>query len=170
MQEFNEDIKVNNNINATGDLTAGGKITGQSLSDALINETVLTAYPIGAVYTSTSATSPAQMWGGTWERLSQDAYFKIVTSNAGQTGGTSANHTIPLSSTAVHNHEVLITTYSNAGTGSDQNIIIGGNTGASGMGYVNNTLPRATRQTDDQGGGQPYYPFYYGVYAWVRTA
>lgn len=117
-------------------------------------------YPIGSLYISKENVSPASLFGGTWEQLSADAYFKIVTSNGGNLGGTSSDHKIPIASMPQHSHtQRILNTY-----GSDL------------YGYAHNmTNKYNTNYTDSidtegTGGGQPYYPYYYGVYAWIRIS
>ena len=124
----------------------------------------LSGIMVGEVKLFAATVNPSETLGGTWEQLTADAYFKIVTTGAGATGGTSASHTIPLSSMPSHDH----------------NFTELDNTGASGVndggrtiqrGYAStNALCSSLYQLDAQGGGQPYYPYYFGVYAWKRIA
>ncbi len=115
-------------------------------------------HPVGSLYISTDSTEPSKLFGGTWKQIEDDAYLKIVISKAGQCGGTSNNHTIPLSSIPKHSHKQ---NYMSTDFGQE---------GSSG----NYTFARATGQdpayTGSAGGGQPYYPYYYGIYAWIRIA
>lgn len=124
-----------------------------------ISSTLLRAYPVGAIYLSIISTSPASLFGGTWEQLTADAYFKIVTSGAGTTAGTSSNHTIPITSMPSHAHVLDCVT--------NINTSFPGNN-ASGVLY--DGARNANQATLATGGNQSYYPYYYGVYAWRRTA
>ena len=63
-------------------------------------------HPIGSIYISVNSTSPATLFGGTWTQITSDAYLKIVSSNAGNLGGTSSEHKIPISSMPNHSHKV----------------------------------------------------------------
>lgn len=64
-------------------------ITNPNLFDTLMKTITLAAHPVGEVYTTTNASfNPNTEWGGTWEKLSADAYLKIVTSGAGSTSGS----------------------------------------------------------------------------------
>lgn len=113
-------------------------------------------YPVGALYLSVSETSPASLFGGTWEKLTQDAYLKIVTSNAGVVGGRS-DHKIQTTNLPSHNHSlagVLSSSFHTTATS--------GTTAWGAYGLSN--------ETGSTGGGQAYYPYYYGVYMWKRTA
>ena len=54
-----------------------------------------TLYPVGSCYFSTNSTSPATLFGGTWEALS--GYVKIVPSTTAYgTGGSSTTSTVTL--------------------------------------------------------------------------
>lgn len=118
----------------------------------LINTDLI--YPIGSIYLSVNATNPSKYFGGTWEQITSDAYLKIVSSNAGSLGGTSADHKIPIESMPKHHHGY---TWMSIGSGSTWSA-----SGSKGSVY--------TFSTGDTGGGQAYYPYYYGVYVWKRVA
>lgn len=116
-------------------------------------------HPIGSLYISVDSTSPATLFGGTWQQITSDAYLKIVTSNGGDLGGTASDHKIPLTSMPPHNHEV----YSSGGNAARFNIT---------KSYDRNMKEQADTGAiiGGAGGGQPYYPYYLGVYVWKRTA
>ena len=114
-------------------------------------------YPIGSIYISTSSTSPASFIGGSWTQITSDAYLKIVSSNAGSLGGTSAEHKIPISSMPSHKHNL---SYRDGAASGSQWFLDPGTASAwAGSGSIGAT-----------GGGQAYYPYYYGIYVWKRTA
>ena len=114
-------------------------------------------YPIGSIYISTSSTSPASFIGGSWTQITSDAYLKIVSSNAGSLGGTSAEHKIPISSMPSHKHNL---SYRDGAASGSQWFLDPGTASAwAGNGSIGAT-----------GGGQAYYPYYYGIYVWKRTA
>jgi len=122
------------------------------------NDNVVGGYAIGDLYiTTNSSINPNERFPSTvWEQITGDAYLKIVTTNAGELDGTSSEHKIPVSSMPSHNHGgVRRNTIGESGSGS---------TGTSSGGAD------TTYYTDYTGGGQPYYPYYYGVYVWIRTA
>lgn len=56
--------------------TLGGVKVGSGLTvDAdgkLSADSALAAYPVGSIYQSTSSTSPAALFGGTWQKIAQD--------------------------------------------------------------------------------------------------
>ena len=120
-------------------------------------------YPIGSIYLSVNATNPSKYFGGTWEQITGDAYLKIVSSGAGSLGGTSADHKIPVESMPSHSHDLIIhsggTLNDTVGVGGTSNGTKSGTlTGGTGWGIRN------------KGGSQAYYPYYYGVYVFKRTA
>jgi len=115
-------------------------------------------YPIGALYITTSTISPEVSFGGKWTQIVDDAYLKIVSSSPGILGGTSAQHKIPVSSIPSHNHYISSMRNCGASSGGFYGVACNSSAGAVGMG------------TDNTGGGQAYYPYYYGVYVWKRIA
>ena len=63
-------------------------------------------YPIGSIYMSVNATSPASLFGGTWEQI-QDRFLLAAgsTYSAGSTGGSATHtHTIAHTHTMAHTH------------------------------------------------------------------
>lgn len=75
-----------------------------------LNNLILSkVYPVGAIYISTSSTSPATLFGGTWERIYGRfllaANDGVEAYNAGKTGG-SVTHTLTVDEIPVHNHSV----------------------------------------------------------------
>ncbi|MBP3631082.1 MAG: hypothetical protein J6J23_06335 [Clostridia bacterium] len=124
-------------------------------TDFLLNQ----IYPVGSLYITTNSANPSTFLGGTWEKITSDAYLKIVSSNAGSLGGTSSQHKIPVSSMPNHSHQVRY-------TGGSANGIYGGMPGTS----VNATPRYNDLLVAYEGGGNAYYPYYYGIYVFRRTA
>lgn len=80
----------------------GVKVT--QLSDLSGGSLLSLTYPVGAIYLSTSATSPASLFGGSWERI--QGRFLLAAGGgyaAGATGGE-ASHTLTVSEMPSHNH------------------------------------------------------------------
>lgn len=115
-------------------------------------------YPVGSVYLSINNTNPSTIFGGTWQQITDDAYLKIVSSNGGQLGGTASDHKIPLTSMPKHRHYGGVRWNTNVGA----DYLYGSNGDGSGGDY--------DQTVGWSGGNDPYYPYYYGVYVWVRTA
>lgn len=61
-------------------------------------------HPIGSIYWSTDSTSPATLFGGTWEQI-KDTFILAAgsTYSAGSTGGE-ASHTLTVAETPAHTH------------------------------------------------------------------
>lgn len=186
--KFNGDIEcegiksdtVNSTSITTTTLTVGNKsisnIIQSELSTLLQSElatfktTILNAaYPIGSVYISTTRnTSPASLFGGTWEQL-KDRFLLAAGSSysAGATGG-SATHTLTVNEMPSHSHEGLYYAQDNLllqwkGDGSANAEISGSANAASGGPDI---------VTGSTGGGAAHnnMPPYLVVYMWKRTA
>ena len=114
-------------------------------------------YTVGAVYISTVATSPAQIYGGVWEQI-KDRFILAAgdTYSAGDTGGE-ATHTLTVNEMPNHSHQYNYTAYATATSGTNRRF-------AQGSGGQNTTL--------ETGGGQPHnnMPPYLAVYIWKRVA
>lgn len=121
-------------------------------------------YPVGAIYISTVDTSPASLFGGTWERL-KDRFLLAAgdTYAAGATGGE-AEHTLTVDEMPQHNHD-FHASYNEIATGSETGgkILAGGDS--------NNWLWNFA-QVNNSGGNAAHnnMPPYLAVYMWVRTA
>lgn len=80
-----------------------GKINADKLDGRTLAEIMLEIYPVGAIYTSTVATSPASLFGGTWEQLKDRFLLGAGGSySAGGMGGE-ATHKLTTSFTASKN-------------------------------------------------------------------
>lgn len=62
-------------------------------------------YPVGSYYISNSATSPAELFGGTWEKLAEGTFLMSAGTNypVGSTGGE-ATHTLSVDEMPSHSH------------------------------------------------------------------
>lgn len=125
-------------------------------------------YPIGSLYFTTNGSfNPNIKFGGKWEQLTEDAYLKFVTAGAGSYDGTSKNHKIPVTSMPNHSHSVR-------GMNQGQDVCLGNST----WGWNYGVIPMSANSAGDHvaavgnasWGTTPYYPYYYGVYAWRRIA
>ena len=133
------------------------KFSGKTLFDIV--------YPVGSIYMSVSSTSPATLFGGTWERI-QDRFLLAAGSSytAGNTGGEAA-HTLTVNEMPAHSHAIY-----------------------SGYGDIVSNVSDAYRYqtwgnhdrgwkignlgTNSIGGGAAHnnMPPYLAVYMWKRTA
>lgn len=64
-------------------------------------------YPVGSIYMSVASTSPASLFGGTWEQI-KDKFLLAAGDNytAGSVGGE-ARHTLTIDEMPAHNHTLL---------------------------------------------------------------
>lgn len=112
---------------------------------------------MGAIYLSTSSTSPQTLFGGTWQRI-QDRFLLCAgaTYAAGSTGGE-ASHTLTVNEMPAHSHGLV---------GDSQDWGLGGKP------YFGTSQYDETVETTSVGGGQAHnnMPPYLSVYAWRRTA
>ena len=138
-----------------------------NLNKALILDVV---YPVGAIYMSVNSTSPATLFGGTWEQL-KDRFLLGAGSNytAGNTGGE-ATHTLTTQEMPQHTHDEQIGSYKITDANPAQ---AGSAATASGIQPSNYTgLQSYVQRVGNSGGGQAHnnMPPYLVVYMWKRTA
>ena len=140
-------------------------------------------YPVGSIYQSMNATSPASSIGGTWTRLNTFLYGSTTAKN---TGGE-ATHTLSLNEMPAHNHNG-----STGEAGSHAHVIDGriiawygpgggnvlqgagnyfGSVGTfGGQGTSANGAHTHSFTTDSAGKGNNYIPYHYSVNVYRRTA
>lgn len=127
-------------------------------------------YPIGSIYISTDETSPAELFGGIWERI-KDTFLLAAgdTYEAGETGGSST-HTLTVDEMPSHNHILR------AGDGGNGQVVGVYNTPASGYTsyYLKYNLTNATSPVmniSNTGGGKEHnnMPPYLAVYIWKKV-
>lgn len=125
------------------------------IEDGIID--LLMVYPVGSIYISVNSTSPASLFGGTWEILN-DVFLLAAGSyaNAGTFGGE-AEHTLTVDEMPAHSHSVPN--------------MSGYDTGTEWVGQSGTAAPQ-TRSTDINGGGAAHnnMPPYMAVYMWKRVA
>ncbi|MDD6561356.1 MAG: hypothetical protein PUF17_10405 [Lactimicrobium massiliense] len=127
-------------------------------------------YPVGSIYMSVNSTSPATIYGGTWEQIK--GKFLLAedgsTYKAGTEGGEAA-HKLTVNEMPSHSHEpnnntvIVNSPYSNVGVGS--NVLLtayGSHKGKGGDVFTSYAA----------GGGVAHnnMPPYVAVYIWKRTA
>lgn len=158
-------------LNETGLAHFWEKIKSKIASSG--NDTVNRIYPVGSVYVSTSSTSPASLFGGTWEQI-QDRFLLAAGSNAAGSTGGEATHTLTTNEMPSHAHldnEFVVRMY-NAYTGP------GVITGAINNGYnifapiINGQTPENPSYTSSVGGNGSHnnMPPYLTVYMWKRVS
>lgn len=170
---FGQKVTVDNEIVSTSDLY------GQSSKKVAYESDLLNKiYPVGSIYMSVNSTSPATLFGGTWQQLKDRFLIGAGSSYAnGATGGatshthTTAGHTLTVAEMPSHEHAI---NYS-------QKVDAGG--WASGSSYYLPWDPNYNtgyiKATATGGGGSHSHgdtgsssnmPPYLAVYMWKRTA
>ena len=141
-----------NRITDLGTPTANTDAATKGYSD-------IAAYPVGAIYISTVNTSPASLFGGTWEQL-KDRFLLGAgdTYSAGSTGGE-AEHTLTDGEMPAHSHEV------STGCGSPAD---GG--GIVLRGWSGDSIKHFSLSTTGGGTAHNNMPPYLAVYMWKRVA
>ena len=142
-----------------------------------ISALFLLMHPVGTPYASDNPTSPAELYGGTWERI--EGRFIMGASDtypAGSTGG-SATHTQTEDEIASHAHSAIAIGNSNWHLWSDSNL---GTAHSSEYTFefstTSNLNGRSNERgfvgTDYVGNGKPMDIInpYYSMYIWRRVA
>ena len=119
-------------------------------------------YPVGSIYMSVNSTSPASMFGGTWEQI-KDKFLLSAgdTYSAGATGGE-ATHTLTVNEMPSHRHQVYVGTTGGAGNiPSIKNAV-----------REDVEMPNWFTFTTAVGGSQAHnnMPPYLAVYCWKRIS
>ena len=115
-------------------------------------------YPIGSIYFSRSATSPASTIGGSWTQI-KGAVLAACGANSFATNKYGGSLKISINQMPSHTHTTQFNQTASPYTASSGNQFFGG--------YTTPTDPWPTGAT---GGGQSFLPYHYGVYVWYRTA
>lgn len=179
ISEASENAVMNRVIKAYVDeLAEALRVQTEETARRVRQETLLAAHPIGSVYISMSVTSPAELFGGIWERTAEgkaivgvdegDADFSIAERELGEKG-----HVLSVEEMPSHDHRGIYW------LGDTENGNISLNAGGANPGYslkewASGAVPEAypTIYTGYNGGGkehnniQPSMTFY----IWKRTA
>lgn len=159
-----------------GDLSVTlAEALGVSSEQQAKNNILNSIYPIGSVYISTSAVSPADLFGGTWQRI-QGRFLLGADStySAGSTGGEEA-HTLTVDEIPAHAGHLPVNSGSHTGYGDAGGLYLSQGTmatyGTDPRGWDNNGS-EMTPTGVDRGGDQAHnnMPPYLAVYMWERTA
>lgn len=128
---------------------------------------VLEAYPIGSIYISTNATSPATLFGGNWDEIHGAFLFaNSALHKAGEIGGEE-EHVLREKEIPIHYHDEYVG--NDGGDGS----VPEGYYGFTSIAYTSkNTYWAKGSKTSEAGGGQAHnnMPPYLSVYMWERVS
>lgn len=161
--------KFGKNLNVAGNATITGTLTiaGKNILNYL--------YPVGSIYMSVNSTSPATLFGGTWEQLKNRFLIGCGDTYAAGASGGSATHTLTVDEMPTHgNHLYANTDWIGQGASGGRYLNTDANMssyGTSGRGWLlssNEAYPAGYTT----GGGKAHnnMPPYLAVYMWKRTA
>lgn len=144
--------------------------------DALYKRILLAAHPVGSIYQSTVATSPAELFGVKWAPIEGRFLFAAGDGYVAGNVGGEATHTLTVDELPWHRITLRNNTYSFTwgGTIEEPTIRVQGTVGALGspVGTELRTTQNLYNQTEPIGNNQPHnnMPPYIAVYTWQRTA
>lgn len=168
---FGQKVTVDNEIVSTSDLY------GQTNKKVAYESDLLNKiYPVGSIYMSANSTSPATLFGGTWQQLKDRFLIGAGSSyENGATGGatshkhTTASHALTIEEMPEHGHGYTLA--------------YGGNDPVKGFSYGNTyagNFDDSSQYINNNGGGKAHshgdtgsssnMPPYLAVYMWKRTA
>ena len=156
---------------ALGELKNGIGPDAYAIYQQVLAAVVERDHPVGSLYFSENATSPAELYGGTWERI--EGKFIMGASDsypAGSTGGE-AKHTLTKSELSRIREQLTgLTAYNANVVGTDKVLSLVEENTRSNV-QPSNSAKYATL-TMSLGDSQPHnnIPPYYSVYIWRRVA
>lgn len=152
-------------------VTVGSMVWVATLYDSFSNavvwqpadfNSILAAYPVGSIYMSVNGTSPASLFGGTWEQL-KDRFLLAAgdTYSAGLTGGE-ATHTLTVDEMPKHSHNLPVDKYYGEAAPTEYDRI----------NLTSGTVYNHGYASNDTGANQPHnnMPPYLVVYCWKRVS
>ena len=162
--------------------TLSGDVTSSTLVDLF--------YPVGSIYTSMNSTDPSELFGGTWEQITDR--FLYCADSSGDTGGSSTITTANLPAhthtftgmkvtdtmnvtPGIGGHNVLTNStgngYISAGARGGSSSSVGVSFESSSENYDTLTFSYQPSGTlSSTGSGEEFLPPYITVYAWYRSA
>lgn len=160
-------VKLSDSTNSTSSTSGGVAATPAAVKEA-IAEAKLAVWPIGSIYMSVSSTSPASLFGGTWERISD--CFLLGASSSYPAGGTGGESTHKLTQSELPDYSLSVANGSNvirSKTGSSADAYV--QTQSSGWGIPNWESKTVTVASGGFGAAHNNMPPYLSVWMWKRT-
>ena len=124
-------------------------------------------YPVGTIYTATNATSPAEMFGGTWSPLTDGRFLRPMGSY-NSLGGTTEHYHYTGSGYYAPEDRFDITSVDTLGGLSRRVSTIGAWTSVNADARLEH--PQGHPHTEDPTYKASTLPVYRTVYCWIRTA
>lgn len=126
-------------------------------------------FPVGSYYLSNEATSPAELFGGSWTAISSKFLYLAAQTLGTKTGGSSS-HTLTINEMPNHDHQQRVAITGTGGAYAYTNFI-------NQVNYTDQTNGSIVPQpsyptTGSTGGGQAFeiLPPYRACYGWRRTS
>lgn len=160
-------VKLSDSTSSTSSTNSGIAATPAAVKAAIV-EAKLAAWPIGSIYMSVNSTSPASLFGGTWEKLSNT--FLLAASSSYPAGSTGGESTHKLAQSELPNYSLSVTNGSNvirSKTGKTADAYV--QTQPSGWGIPNWESKTVTVASGGSGEAHNNMPPYLAVYMWKRT-
>lgn len=153
------DIEISNETIAAFKALGWTPPEGGAVIESLLNLIFDRAHPVGSYYWSSDSTNPSQLFGGTWEQVTDTFILAAGTTYPAGSSGGEATHTLTSAEMPAHRH-ALDVRY-NDGSGSAYVIDV-----------VGPTKHGLTYRTETIGASQPHnnMPPYIVAYCWRRTA
>ena len=146
---------------------AGEGLTVDNNGKINLKETgALASYPVGSIYQSTSYTSPAALFGGTWQEIASDRV--LMGAGRSHAAGTTVEAGLPnITGSFVANVHYMRHEVSGAFTAGDRIISTGANNGDA---YVYKFSLDASKSNAIYGRSSTVQPAAYFVHIWRRVA
>lgn len=160
-------VKLSDSTSSTSSTNDGIAATPAAVKKA-IAEAKLAAWPIGSIYITVSNTSPATLFGGTWERISER--FLLGASSSYPAGGTGGEFAHTLTQSELPNYSLSVTNGSNvirSKTGNSADAYV--QTQSGGWGIPNWESKTVTVASGGSGKAHNNMPPYLAVNMWKRT-
>lgn len=149
-------------------LEQDGVVSADKLQGKSWSEMMLEIYPVGSIFMSVNETSPASLFGGTWEQLKDR--FLLGAGDSYVAGSTGGEETVTLTIDEMPKHDHNVT------KGKENDTLYISAKAQNNFGDANNATGAGNwqwnRGVPEQGGGQPHnnMPPYVAVYMWKRVS
>ena len=151
---------------ALGELKNGIGPDAYAIYQQVLAAVVERDHPVGSLYISENATSPAELYGGTWERI--EGRFIMGASDTYPAGSTGGSATKTIARTNLPNDKINVSSlYSKGSEGHYFDTVQIASEGSGEIGSFTRT-----GKTEELGDGTPLniLPPYYSMYIWRRVA
>ncbi len=148
-----------------------GKVKANSLEGTLVQSIFNQIYPVGAVYISTSSTSPATLFGGTWTAIGGGRVLQTVNGTTPSAGSNYSDNSrgISVSNMPSHAHNTNLRVEGTNKTMVDNSLSINVSEGDKLDHLDENTTWSTTTSFTGSGTAFNVQQASYGVYMWKRA-